>query len=153
QYRPRRLSEQLQRRQSADVHHIADQCRNIPSAGRRCQRRRGLFRLPRYIVSRVLYTKWRLRAIHFLSNPEGSQMKVPKRLQGRVSERGMAVIAAAVILVISVPMIGLAIDASVLFATKSRLQAAVDGAALAGTRGLARGTNSGAQIAAAQTAA
>ncbi|MBI4902311.1 MAG: VWA domain-containing protein [Acidobacteria bacterium] len=68
-------------------------------------------------------------------------------------EKGMAIVAAAVILMILVPMVGLAIDVSMLFISKTRLQGAVDGAALAGAKSLARGTNGAAQIASAQNAA
>ncbi len=68
-------------------------------------------------------------------------------------EKGMAIVAAAVILLITVPMVGLAIDVSMLFIAKTRLQGAVDGAALQGARSLARGANGSAQIANAQTAA
>ncbi|MBV8819315.1 MAG: VWA domain-containing protein, partial [Acidobacteriaceae bacterium] len=68
-------------------------------------------------------------------------------------ERGMAIVAFVVSMVILIPIVGLAIDGSVLFATKARLQAAVDGAALAGARALARGVDDATQTANAQTAA
>jgi len=65
----------------------------------------------------------------------------------------MAIYASAVILVMAVPMIGLAIDGTLLYIVKSRLQGAVDGAALAAARALARGSNSAAQINSAKAAA
>lgn len=69
------------------------------------------------------------------------------------NQKGMAVVAAAAILLMVVPMVGLAIDVSILFIAKTRLQGAVDGAALVGARSLARGVNGSAQIASAQNAA
>jgi Flp pilus assembly protein TadG len=65
----------------------------------------------------------------------------------------MAIVAFVVIMVITIPIVGLAIDGSVLFATKARLQGAVDGAALAGARALARGIDNTSQTTAAQNAA
>ena len=60
--------------------------------------------------------------------------------KARRTERGMAVIATTIMLVILIPVIGLAIDVTMLYIDKARLQGAVDGAALAGAEGLARGT-------------
>ncbi len=62
-------------------------------------------------------------------------------------------IVTALMLVLAVPVMGLMFDGTLLFIIKSRLQGAVDGAALAAARGLARGADSTAQIAAAQAAA
>ncbi|MEO8025122.1 MAG: vWA domain-containing protein [Bryobacteraceae bacterium] len=59
----------------------------------------------------------------------------------------------AIMMVLALPMMGLMFDSTILFIIKSRLQGAVDGAALAGARGLARGSNSSQQITSAQAAA
>ena len=59
----------------------------------------------------------------------------------------------AIMLVLALPMMGLMMDSTLLFIIKSRLQGAVDGAALAGARGLARGADGTAQVASAQAAA
>ena len=52
----------------------------------------------------------------------------------------------ALILIMAVPLIGLAIDGTLLYIVKARLQGAVDGAALAAARALARGANDSAQM-------
>ncbi len=65
----------------------------------------------------------------------------------------MAVIAATIMLVILIPVIGLAIDVTLLYVDKARLQGAADGAALAGAESLARGTNDAAQQTSARQAA
>ena len=44
----------------------------------------------------------------------------------RRTERGMAVIATTIMLVILIPVIGLAIDVTMLYIDKARLQGAVD---------------------------
>jgi Flp pilus assembly protein TadG len=69
------------------------------------------------------------------------------------SEKGIAVIATTIMLVILIPFTGLAIDVTMLYVDKARLQGAVDGAALAGAESLARGTNDAAQQTAAKQAA
>lgn len=74
-------------------------------------------------------------------------------LKKRIKERGVAIYVTAVILVMAVPMAGLAIDGSVLYILKCRLQGAVDGAALAAARSLARGSDDTAQVDSAKTAA
>ncbi|MDP9112582.1 MAG: VWA domain-containing protein [Acidobacteriota bacterium] len=56
-------------------------------------------------------------------------------------------VATAVILTIIVPVTGLAIDVTMLYVDKTRLQGAVDGAALAGAKGLSRGNDDATQIA------
>ena len=56
-------------------------------------------------------------------------------------------------MVIALPVVGLMFDSTMLFIIKARLQGAVDGAALAGARALARGANSGAQTTQAQSTA
>ena len=75
------------------------------------------------------------------------------KMRKRQSERGMAVIAATIMLVILIPVIGLAIDVTLLYVDRARLQGAVDGAALAGAEGLARGANDAAQQTSAKQAA
>lgn len=75
------------------------------------------------------------------------------RTQKRISERGVALYVTSVLLVMIVPMIGLAIDGTLLYIVKTRLQGAVDGAALAAAKALARGSDDAAQIAAAKVAA
>lgn len=75
-----------------------------------------------------------------------SSAKTPK-------ERGIAIVVTCIILVLAIPMCGLAIDTTLLYVIKCRLQGAVDGAALAAAQGLARGTSDQAQITAAQNAA
>jgi Flp pilus assembly protein TadG len=72
------------------------------------------------------------------------------RVHKRNGERGIAIYVSAVILVMAVPMIGLVVDATTLYIIKCRLQGAVDGAALAAARALARGTTSADQISAAK---
>jgi hypothetical protein len=74
-------------------------------------------------------------------------------LHTRQGQRGFSVIAMSLMLIIVIPIIGLAIDTTVLYIDKARLQASVDGAALAGAKALARGTTDPLQQAAAKTAA
>ena len=69
------------------------------------------------------------------------------------AERGIAVIATTIMLVILIPVIGLAIDVTLLYVDKARLQGAADGAALAGAESLARGANDAAQQTSARQAA
>jgi Flp pilus assembly protein TadG len=75
------------------------------------------------------------------------------KMRTRQAERGMAVVAATVMLVLLIPVTGLAIDVTLLYVDKARLQGAADGAALAGAESLARGTTDAAQQLAAQQAA
>ena len=65
---------------------------------------------------------------------------MPKR-----RERGITLLVGTVSLIFIVPLMGLAVDAGFLYATKSKLQAAVDGAALAAARGLSIGVGLSAQ--------
>ena len=74
-------------------------------------------------------------------------------LKKRIKQRGVAIYVTSVILVMAVPMAGLAIDGSILYILKCRLQGAVDGAALAAARSLARGSDDNAQVDSAKTAA
>jgi Flp pilus assembly protein TadG len=71
----------------------------------------------------------------------------------RARERGVAVLVMAILMVIALPVVGLMFDSTMLFIIKARLQGAVDGAALAGARALARGADSNAQTAQAQSTA
>ncbi len=71
----------------------------------------------------------------------------------RQAQAGIAVIVTAIMLVILIPVIGLAIDVSILYVDKSRLQGAVDGAALAGAKALSRGNDDATQKANAKQAA
>ena len=76
----------------------------------------------------------------------------PRFSGGTARERGIAIMVSCILLVLAIPMVGLTIDGTLLYIVKSRLQGAVDGAALAATQGLARGTNDTAQVTAAQNA-
>jgi Flp pilus assembly protein TadG len=55
----------------------------------------------------------------------------------RKNQRGYAVIMTALTMLVSVPLVGLAVDVSVLYMIRAKLYQAVDAAALAGARGLA----------------
>ena len=68
----------------------------------------------------------------------------------RSRESGVAIYLTTAMLVMIIPTIGLTIDGSLLYVIKCRMQGAVDGAALAGARALARGNNSSQQITNAQ---
>lgn len=70
------------------------------------------------------------------------------------SQRGISVMMTAWFLVFfMIPMVGLTIDTTMLYVDKTRLQGAVDGAALAAAKSLARGTTDALQQAAAAQAA
>jgi Flp pilus assembly protein TadG len=74
--------------------------------------------------------------------------------QGALRHRkGFAVILTTLSLVLLVPMVGLAIDVSVLYMIRSKLSAAVDAAVLAGAQSLANGGDASTQRANAQDAA
>ena len=81
-----------------------------------------------------------------------SRLTLPRRAI-RKAERGISVAVTSIILVVTIPMVGLSIDATLLYVVKTKLQGAVDGAALAGAKALSRGATSSTQIAAAKTAA
>jgi Mg-chelatase subunit ChlD len=68
----------------------------------------------------------------------------------RSRESGVAIYITTAMLVMIIPTIGLTIDGGLLYVVKCGLQGSVDGAALSGARGLARGTNSSQQVASAQ---
>ena len=65
-----------------------------------------------------------------------------RRAQG---ERGITVIFTAISLVLLIPLVGLAVDAGILYTVKGKLQTAVDAAALAAGRALSRGNDDAAQ--------
>lgn len=68
------------------------------------------------------------------------QLHWPKKFgEGNRSRRGIAVLMTAGMMSVIIPVVGLAIDASVLYAVKTRLSAAADAGALAGARSLNRG--------------
>jgi Flp pilus assembly protein TadG len=68
-------------------------------------------------------------------------------------ERGFAIYMTTLLLLMIIPMMGLAIDTTLLYVVKTRLQGAVDGAALAGAKALAVGTTDAEETTAATTAA
>src|SRR5271154_1262544 len=67
-----------------------------------------------------------------------------------LKEKGITLLVGAVSLTFIVPMIGLAVDVGFLYASRSKLQAAVDGAALAAARALSIGIGLSAQTVSAQ---
>ena len=67
--------------------------------------------------------------------------------------KGFAVILTTLSLVLLVPMVGLAIDVSILYMIRAKLSGAVDAAVLAGAQSLANGDDAGTQRASAQDAA
>ena len=69
----------------------------------------------------------------------------------RRKEKGITLLFGTVSLVFIIPMIGLAIDVGFLYAVKSKLQAAVDGAALAAARALTVGATTSSQASSAKT--
>ena len=71
----------------------------------------------------------------------------------RKNQKGMAVIMTALTMLVSIPLVGLAVDVAVLYMIRGKLYQAVDAAALAGARALAQGATPGAQTSAAQAAA
>ena len=68
-------------------------------------------------------------------------------------QSGFALYMATLMMLMIIPMIGLAIDASLLYVVKTRLQGAVDGAALAGAHALSHGSDSATELTAATVAA
>src|SRR5947209_2227295 len=68
-------------------------------------------------------------------------MEGAMRVQGKTAERGVAIYVSVVLLVLTIPMMGLAIDGTLLYIVKTRLQGAVDGAALAAAKALSRGND------------
>jgi len=72
-----------------------------------------------------------------------------RKLQGRLRQKGIATMLTAMILVMLIPVVGLAIDGGMAYIVMTRLSAAADSSALAAARGL----NGGATVAAAQAQA
>lgn len=73
-----------------------------------------------------------------------------KQVVQRRGERGIVMILGILSLAIVIPMVGLSVDVGYLYASKARLQAAVDGASLAAARSLNLGANTAAQATAAK---
>ena len=67
-----------------------------------------------------------------------SKIEISQTRGGR-QRRGFVLILAAVMLVFIVPLIGLSVDAGILYAVKTKLSMACDAGALAGARALSRG--------------
>jgi Flp pilus assembly protein TadG len=66
------------------------------------------------------------------------------------NEKGVTLIMGTISMLFIIPMVGMAIDVGFLYAVKSKMQAAVDGAALAAARSLSDGATASAQQASAQ---
>jgi Flp pilus assembly protein TadG len=71
----------------------------------------------------------------------------------RSRQRGIAIITTTLALFLIVPMVGLAIDLTMLYLVKAKLLASADAAVLAGARALSQGSDAASQRAAAQAAA
>lgn len=71
----------------------------------------------------------------------------------RKKQRGMAVVMTTLTMLVSIPLVGLAVDVSVLYMIRGKIFQAVDSASLAGARALANGANSNAQTSSAQAEA
>ncbi len=68
-----------------------------------------------------------------------------QRVHQNWREKGIAVMLTAVMLTFIIPMVGLAIDGSILYAIKTKLSTAVDASALAAARSLSTGLDIGSQ--------
>ena len=66
------------------------------------------------------------------------------------NQRGVITFVSAIFLTMAVPMIGLAIDGTILYISKTQLQGAVDGAALAAAKALSQTTETSDQLTAAK---
>src|SRR6185295_4027428 len=71
----------------------------------------------------------------------------------RKRQRGFAVIMTTLTMMVSLPLVGLAVDVTVLYMIRGKLYQAVDAAALAGARSLGQGADGGTQKSNARTAA
>lgn len=71
----------------------------------------------------------------------------------RRGERGISVAVTALLMILVLPILGLSIDATLLYCIKTRLQGAVDGAALAAAKALSRGADDATHIQQATNAA
>ena len=72
-------------------------------------------------------------------------MKMKQSVQRR-GERGVVLILGVLSLGVIIPMVGISVDVGYLYASKARLQAAVDGASLAAARALNLGSSTAAQV-------
>jgi hypothetical protein len=79
-----------------------------------------------------------------------SEEPVMRNVVQRRGERGVVLFLGVLSLAVVIPMVGLSVDVGYLYASKARLQAAVDGASLAAARSLNLGANTAAQAAAAK---
>ena len=75
------------------------------------------------------------------------------RTNRRTEKKGVTVIITVALLGVIIPMVGLGIDASLMYAIKAKLQAAADAASLAGARSLNRGMDLPSQAGNAQATA
>jgi Mg-chelatase subunit ChlD len=71
----------------------------------------------------------------------------------RKRSKGMAIVLTTLTMAVTLPLVGLGFDVGTLFLIKSKLSAAADSAALAGTRALSQGATAAAQSASAVSAA
>src|SRR6202453_4759539 len=83
--------------------------------------------------------------------PGGNGEQGRNRERRRHREKGAALfVAIAAMVWVIIPMLGLVVDLGILYSAKARLQAAVDGAALAAARALNLGQTTAAQALSAQ---
>src|SRR5581483_1830568 len=80
-------------------------------------------------------------------------MKSRLHVNSRRGERGISVAISSLLLIFVIPILGLSIDATLLYVVKTQLQGAVDGAALAASKSLSRGADDAAHKQAATDAA
>jgi Flp pilus assembly protein TadG len=71
----------------------------------------------------------------------------------RSRNRGVSIIVVTLSMMVIIPLVGLAIDLSMLYLVRTKLLSAADAAVLAGTRALSQGADAAAQRVSAQTAA
>ena len=71
------------------------------------------------------------------------------RINRRRRSKGIAIILTTLTMAVTLPLVGLGFDVGTLFLIKSKLSAAADSAALAGTRALSQGSTPAAQTASA----
>jgi Flp pilus assembly protein TadG len=80
----------------------------------------------------------------------GTTEPISKRRINKPRESGITMLLGTVSMLFIVPMVGLAVDVGFLYAVKSKMQAAVDGAALAAARALSIGQSLASQTTSAQ---
>jgi Mg-chelatase subunit ChlD len=78
---------------------------------------------------------------------------MPYRITRNKRPRGIAIIMTTLTMTVTLPLVGLGFDVGTLFLIKSKLGAAADAAALAGTRALSQGSSEAAQTASAVSTA